>query len=56
MYASRPKKQGTKGEKMNTQVCIDGVNGQDCLKFTKTGTGQSKGWNFVGQHTLNKMQ
>ncbi|NQV49324.1 MAG: hypothetical protein HQ507_02430 [Candidatus Marinimicrobia bacterium] len=39
---------------MNTQICIDATTGQDCLEFTSTGTGPSKGWNFVSLQSYLK--
>jgi len=39
---------------MNTQICIDGATGQDCLEFTRTGTSTSKGWKFVRVQTFLK--
>ncbi len=32
---------------MNAQICIQANTGQDCLEFTRTGSGPSKGWNLV---------
>ncbi len=29
---------------MTTQICINESNGQDCLEFSRTGTGPSKSW------------
>lgn len=40
---------------MTTQICIDAPTGQDCLEFSRIGTGPSKNWRLDHISSKTKM-
>mgnify|MGYP006883077856 CR=1 FL=1 len=39
---------------MTIEICIDAQKGQDCLEFSKVGSGFSRAWQFDSLRSINK--